>query len=890
MKKSMLTSLLVLLFLFSMAAPAGIIVSSDSTELGIVDNASSLSQTTTVLIDESHSALFTSDSLFNNFTTDMIAQGYSVEVMDTWDVTQLSGADVLVTCCPQDAYTSDDFYDIHAFVAKGGGLFIIGDAAGVTTADELAVNFGAVFSPGFLEDLDDSYSLDSWIRYDGVANFGDHPITQGVSNVSTYAGYGITRFPPDAVPIVMMDADGQSEYSTGDLASGVPAIVAFEYARGLGRIVVAGDSNQFLGNDLDGDGQTSYFERNNEVLARNIINWLATPDIPDQIVAFDESHASLYNIDSNSYVIDVVFDESHSPFFGIDSNDNGIYGDDAAQYGDWASYLEGAGYDVEKMSTFSSLDLSINDVIVLPNPASVYSAGEQENILEAVRQGRGLLVLAEGYGWLRDGSIQIADLFGAEFYDGVLNDTDDQTYAPTVIRLNESNLADHPILNGVNDVVYNYGTGLKEIPDNAVPILVTDNDGTNGWEPPVPAGDPSADNVPLAITFEYGKGRVAMIGESSLFITSPVDVLHEGNNSLFGINLIRWLAGGRMHSPYYHAARALEDAGYGVASMLEFDETFLDDTDALVLCAPSTPYIAAEKLVMQNYVESEGNGLFLIGEYTFYGDVIRDVAADFGFFFDSGGLQLYDDDDYADFIDTGRFTLDATNVESHVITSGVDELLWRRGNGFSSLPTGADVLLKMDDDVYSKWENGTAAAGVPMMAALEYGRGRIVTIGDTNLWDGENFEDAADGNDYTRDIDNYDNKRLLTNTLDWLTANRAPTVEVLTPNGGELINSTYSVTWTTDDFDGDSLSSTLYYSTDSGSTWNTLASAGGNTTYSWDTTAVPNSAEYLIRVEVSDGDLTAQDESDAVFEVSNGFVLDLPWWFLPAVAGGALVL
>ncbi|MHA2302455.1 MAG: DUF4350 domain-containing protein, partial [Candidatus Thorarchaeota archaeon] len=844
-----------------------------------------LAQTTTILIDESHLPRFTSDKELGDFSTDMTAQGYSVEISDTWNAAQIMSTDVLVISTPTVTYSIDEFHDIHAFVAKGGGLFIIGDNEGFTEADELASDFGVVFSTDELHDLDDGlydYDLATkkewWIRWNGVGNFGNHPITQGVANVTTYFGAGLVRFPLEATPILMMDADDQSQYSGGGLASGVPSIVAIEYERGLGRIVVTGDANQFCGDDYDFDGTTSYLEADNAILARNIVSWLADPIIPDQIVVFDESHAALHSISSFETTIDVVFDESSSPQHMIGSG-----------YADWAGQLGGAGFNVVAMPTFDMPTLGANDVIVLSNPSTAYSAGNADFILDMVRQGRGLLLLGDAITFLGAGTTQIAGLCDVEFYDGGVNDTDEYYNTGAQVRLDGANLGSHPSLNGVHEVSYLFGTGFKELPDNADFVLVTDSDATAGWSdlpgPGLPTGDPSPEGVPLGIAFDYGEGRVMMIGESDIFYNSWVS---RGNNSLFGINLIRWLAGGRMELMYYYAARVLEDAGYGVVSMLDFDEEFLEDTDALVLCAPGTPYAAAEKLVMKNYVETQGNGLFLIGEYTILGDVTIDVASDFGFAFDTGGWQLFDDDDYADIAGTGRFTLDATNIESHEITSGVGELLWRKGNGLIRVPAAANVLLKMDDDLFSEWENGTAAAAVPMMAALEYGRGRVITIGDSNLWDEDVLDNAANGDDTTRDIDNYDNKRLLTNTLDWITANRAPTVELLTPNGGELVNGTYIVTWTTDDFDGDTLASTLYVSANNGTNWHLIGSAGGNTSFVWDTTTMPNSAEYLIRVEVSDGDIIARDASDAVFEISNE--LTIPWWLLPAVAGGAFAV
>lgn len=96
----------------------------------------------------------------------------------------------------------------------------------------------------------------------------------------------------------------------------------------------------------------------------------------------------------------------------------------------------------------------------------------------------------------------------------------------------------------------------------------------------------------------------------------------------------------------------------------------------------------------------------------------------------------------------------------------------------------------------------------------------------------------------------------------------APTVTVLSPNGGETWSATgtYTVTWTASDADGDPLSYSVLYSPD-GSEW--VPVAMGIT----QTQAVVNAAKLAggdaarIRVLASDGVNTTADESDAPFTV-----------------------
>ena len=229
----------------------------------------------------------------------------------------------------------DEYYVLEHFVAKGGGLFIISDNPTGTSADELANEFDFYFHQYHLQDNDDYIVNPFWIQWDRVSNFGNHPITDGVSSVSTYLGFGIDSYPGVAVPILMMDADDNSEYSIGFLSCGTAAIVASEYATGLGRIVVAGDIHQFGAGDVDTSGTIDYYQGDNDLLARNIIHWLADATIPENIIVFDETHNPLQRIDSLATNIEVVFDETQNPFYQT-----------ASTYGILDSYLVGDNLDV----------------------------------------------------------------------------------------------------------------------------------------------------------------------------------------------------------------------------------------------------------------------------------------------------------------------------------------------------------------------------------------------------------------------------------------------------------------------------------------------------------------------------------------------------------------
>lgn len=94
-----------------------------------------------------------------------------------------------------------------------------------------------------------------------------------------------------------------------------------------------------------------------------------------------------------------------------------------------------------------------------------------------------------------------------------------------------------------------------------------------------------------------------------------------------------------------------------------------------------------------------------------------------------------------------------------------------------------------------------------------------------------------------------------------------PTVELLTPNGGEEVDigSGMQVSWTANDPDSDNLTYFVSYSEDGGETWIPVASNLTSTEYAWSTAGVAPTAECLVKVMATDGFNTAEDVSDAVF-------------------------
>ncbi|MFX0061769.1 MAG: hypothetical protein ACFFC7_06240, partial [Candidatus Hermodarchaeota archaeon] len=94
-----------------------------------------------------------------------------------------------------------------------------------------------------------------------------------------------------------------------------------------------------------------------------------------------------------------------------------------------------------------------------------------------------------------------------------------------------------------------------------------------------------------------------------------------------------------------------------------------------------------------------------------------------------------------------------------------------------------------------------------------------------------------------------------------------PTVMVTSPNGGENLIGDVTVTWDAMDVNQKDV---LTYDLDywDGSSWVSITTGLTATTYDWDTTGL-ESDDYKVRVTVTDGRYTEEDESDAVFTIDN---------------------
>ncbi len=113
----------------------------------------------------------------------------------------------------------------------------------------------------------------------------------------------------------------------------------------------------------------------------------------------------------------------------------------------------------------------------------------------------------------------------------------------------------------------------------------------------------------------------------------------------------------------------------------------------------------------------------------------------------------------------------------------------------------------------------------------------------------------------------------------------APAIQVLSPNGGELLDDpTVTISWAASDADLEPLSFLVQYSADDGTTWRALSLETTDLSLEIDRRALLGTAAGRIRVQVSDGLRTASDASDGSFAVAD----HIPFATISSPANGSL--
>ncbi|MCK5301930.1 MAG: DUF4350 domain-containing protein, partial [Candidatus Thorarchaeota archaeon] len=467
-----------------------------------------------VVFDDSHNQPYEITNELAGFADDLVADGYAVSTMQTFDPALLAACDILVLTRGYLNYTTQDVNAIDDFVNDGGGLFITTDAWDYGSELDIVIEqFGVVRNKTHgLEDSDDGLATDLQIIFGTPTNFNNHSITLGTYRVEFYWGSGFIEMPANAQSLIVTDTDGTATFGGEMIANGTAASIAF--AEGDGRIAIFGDTDALLSTvDDDSDATNNYFDSNNDDFFMNSIRWLFGAGVKERIVLFDESHGQNFYLNAS--------------YYGL------------------SNYLTELGYTIHWMWGFSESLIDQAHVLVIQDGDDNYTASEIATIEAFVARGGGLFI-AGGSGVY---GLQ-ADLVGNEFgvdmnNTGHLLDTDDWAGQTSHIIYNETNIGSHPITSGVGMVATQMATGFIDIGD-AVPLLTADADGTCTWSDLTPA-----DGTVIMAAKEHGLGRI-VVASDYRFVRHNEDpdidgipMLYGYDNDIFVANIFNWLAENR---------------------------------------------------------------------------------------------------------------------------------------------------------------------------------------------------------------------------------------------------------------------------------------------------------------------------------------------------------
>jgi uncharacterized protein (DUF2249 family) len=196
----------------------------------------------------------------------------------------------------------------------------------------------------------------------------------------------------------------------------------------------------------------------------------------------------------------------------------------------------------------------------LPTPSAL-SENEILELLNWIDEGGSLLLVADHMPF--PGAIsKLSYHLGVEWFNGFVIDS--INWGMSTFTKRDSTLSNHPLLNGrnktekVNSVETYYGSGFKLMDSTITGLFSFDNPDIvsyqtkEAWKmypdtPIIPS-----DQLFQAAVMKRGQGRVAFIGEASLFSAqlvgknrTPVGINFENDNQnlQFVLNLLHWLSG-----------------------------------------------------------------------------------------------------------------------------------------------------------------------------------------------------------------------------------------------------------------------------------------------------------------------------------------------------------
>lgn len=569
----------------------------------------------------------------------------------------------------------------------------------------------------------------------------------------------------------------------------------------------------------------------------------------------------------------ILFDQVHNPEY--DSVDP-----------DFKWFFDQYGSQVEAMVTgdLNPIKLSQYTSVYLANPYTEFEDYELDALMEYMKDGGKIFLVG---GWVFDatnylgaGSRQLLTHMGFNYYSGELTDTDDYEGITARVVLNESNIIASDLTENVETVFYTRGGVLTSVPFGTKVILQSDTDGTA-----TPSG------YPLMTLNSFGKGELVVMMDAGFLSNASlptslgtIPIRSYGDNPQLMENILNWMTTPVASKPclidgsngVYSSTFQYTFTNYPVSTayvrdiaeewrdfchynpFYDLSLDFLEQYQCVVLANGYINYTAQEKYALLQYMENGGKILALGEQKPYTGNSVQTFLEQLGFEWEPSILT--DADDYIDA--THLVVLQEDNFASHPLLTGVNNITYWYAGAFASVPTDFEVLIHTDDDSTVNYQNKAC------MGILPYGYGSLLVFLDNGIFLAYNH--TIDGEPRIHGF-HLDNEVLRQNIYEWMqeSTHTLSNPTLIRPNGGETISGSYTINWTAavDSYE-ETVVYNLYIKSGNG-TYTLFAPAVSGTTYSFDSTLFSDGSSYMIKVEAISGDLTSEDESDAVFIIHN---------------------
>jgi len=220
---------------------------------------------------------------------------------------------------------------------------------------------------------------------------------------------------------------------------------------------------------------------------------------------------------------------------------------------------------------------------------------------------------------------------------------------------------------------------------------------------------------------------------------------------------------------YNHFAGNLEAVGHFVGSITtEYSLSDLLNMDLLIIIEPFSGYSSTQLDSIEDWYTNYGGNLLLLRDHK-NSRPIDQIASRFGFSFSSE--YIYETDDYL-YNDHHYNVYSGANIQSHNISTNVNQVEFEGGPGIVSYPVGTEKIIITDNDVTSSYYDPFVGGipiptnGDPVMCAWKGSTpesGRMIVVSETDFW-----SSGEEGSGPAHAYLTADHSTLAKNTINWL--------------------------------------------------------------------------------------------------------------------------